>query len=559
MRFLVLLFIIISSAPLFAQTSAPNELYAYWITFKDKDSNLHMLHKPQLFLGNRAISRRNKYDIAVDATDLPVDQHHRKYFLDRDYAIYSMSRWLNAITILSKYKNLPDSIGKLPFIKECIYLGKINEASIFRKEQDIKDLLSNLEMRTESLRKKSIDTSYYGKAFLQNEILNISPLHQLGYKGKGIHIAVIDAGFKNIPAVSFFRHIMDSGQLLGSYDFVDKQFNVFDDDDHGGAVFSCMAAQKPYEYVGISPLASYWLLRSENPTTEQLLEEALWTEAAEFADSVGVDVINSSLGYYAFDEKQMNHKSKQLDGKSTIISRAASIASSKGILIINSAGNEGDTKWKQIAFPADANGVLTVGSVDRNKNHSSFSSIGPSADNRIKPDVVAMGQEAYLVSSSGNLYQGNGTSYASPMVAAGAACLLQASKESNPASIISAIRLSAHQYFRPDKLLGYGIPDFFLAYRMLLAQQIKADDCLDMRWLDDKQLHLTIYAAQPQKIIIAFYDEVGNQIMTLTEKIKQTGISRFSLRKAQQLPKGVYEARINLLNGGQRFRISKTF
>lgn len=559
MRFLVLLFITGFSAALFAQAPGSTELYAYWIAFKHKDSSLHMLHEPHLFLGDRAISRRKRFGIPVDMLDLPVDRQHKKYFLERGYAIYSSSKWLNSITILSKGKTLPDNITKLSFIKEVTYLGKINEASIYRNEQDIKDLLSNLEMRTENLRKKSIDTSYYGKAFLQNEMINASPLHQLGFKGNGVHIAIIDAGFKNIPAVPFFRHILDSGLLLGSYDFVDRQYNVFDDDDHGGAVLSCMAAYKPFEYVGISPHASYWLLRSENAATEQLLEEALWAEAAEFADSAGVDVINSSLGYYAFDDKKMNHKSRQLDGKTTIISRAASIAATKGILMINSAGNEGDTKWKQIAFPADVSGVLTVGSVDRNKIHSVFSSIGPSADNRIKPDVVAMGQEAYLISSSGYIYQGNGTSYASPMIAAGAACLLQASKESSPATIISAIRLSAHQYYRPDKLVGYGIPDFFLAYRILLAQQSKVDDCVDMRWLDDKQLHLTVYATQPQKITIVFYDEVGNQIMTLTEKIKQSGISRLYVKKAQQLSKGVYEVRVNLMNGSQRMMMSKTF
>lgn len=533
--------------------------YAFWVEFKTKDTSGQLLSKPELLFTQKAVDRRYKHKIAFDEYDLPVSINYMQQVKERGFDIITHSRWLNAVTIKSSHMAVADSLKGLAFISRIIYLGQMHQEQHQEEKRDLSEMISILESKFDDLKQRVKDTSYYGKSSVQNRMLKTEWLHQKGYDGTGIDIAVIDAGFKNAQASPFFKHLFDSSRILGTYDFVSGNENVFDDDDHGLSVFSCMGAKKPYEYVGTAPQANYWLLRTEQSQTEQLLEEALWVEAIEFADSVGVDIVNSSLGYNLFDDHSMNHKLKELNGKTAIISRAASIAASRGVLLVNSAGNEGDNKWQRIGFPADAKGILTVGSVDQKGLHSMFSSIGPSADKRIKPDVVAMGENTYVVSGSGNVHQSNGTSYASPIMAGLAACLLQSNYEALPDQVIQALQLSSHQYYAPDKFEGFGIPDAALADTMLKCMTTfnMAEKCLDARWLKDDQAHLTLYIKQPQKMQISITDEVGAVVLQTTQKINTTGMVRLPIRKSNKLPPGIYEIKVVITPNAFSFRANK--
>lgn len=556
-RNILLLFTCILAHAAIAQK---DKSYAFWIEFNTKDTGTQVLSKPEALFTEKCIDRRYKYKIPFDYYDIPVSSSNKEKLTGKGYKILAQSRWLNAVTIKATYKEVADSLKGWKFIKQVVYLGELDLKDSVTKQRDLSEMISMLEAKFDDIKKKKKDTLWYGKASAQNLMLNIQVLHNRGFDGTGIDIAVIDAGFKNARFLPHFKHLFDSARILGTWDFVAAEENVFDDDDHGLSVFSCIGAKKPFEYVGTATQANFWLLRTEQAATEQLLEEALWVQAVEFADSVGVDIINSSLGYNLFDDKSMNHKQKELNGQTAIISRGASIASSRGLLIVNSAGNEGDNKWRQIGFPADANGILTVGSVDQKLNHSLFSSIGPSADKRIKPDVVAMGENTYVVSGSGTVHQGNGTSYSSPIMAGVTACLLQSNIEATPEQMIKALQLSSHQYYIPDKFEGYGLPDAALADTILksMVNMYTGDKCLDARWLKDKNAHLVVYVKQPQKIKILVSDELGTFSYELFEKIKSPGVNRFPVKKTAKLPDGVYEIKVMFNGGVNSFKIIKS-
>lgn len=286
-------------------------------------------------------------------------------------------------------------------------------------------------------------------------------LHKAGFKGKGVVIAVIDDGFRNADRITAF----DSLQLMGTRNFVFPQRSVFEGDDHGTKVLSCLAAYEPGVMIGTAPEASYWLIKSEDNRSEFPIEEDYWTAAAEFADSVGVDMITTSLGYSFFDENTMNYSHNALDGQTAHISKAAEIAAEKGILIFCSAGNEGTSRWGRITFPADAKDILTIGAITTKKEKSVFSSPGYSADGRIKPDLVALGSGCCVIEPTGNLRYANGTSFSTPILAGLVACLWQALPWLSPNELIELLRQSGSQYKHPDEQLGYGLPNIYKIYK----------------------------------------------------------------------------------------------
>jgi serine protease AprX len=269
----------------------------------------------------------------------------------------------------------------------------------------------------------------------------------------------LDAGFLNANTIAGLKPLFDSKRIVGTYDFVKKEVSVYEDDSHGTAVLSCMAATVQGSMVGTAPDASYLLLRTEDAPSEYIIEEANWLFGAEYADSVGVDMINSSLGYSTFDNPQTDHTYAQLNGNTTIAARAADWAAAVGIVCVVSAGNEGTSAWKYISTPADADSILTVGAVNANKGYASFSSQGIPTDSRIKPDLVAMGQSAVIIdASSGRVTTGSGTSFSSPILCGMVACYWQANPTLTAIEVINNLRKSGSQYAKPDKLLGYGIP-----------------------------------------------------------------------------------------------------
>jgi hypothetical protein len=301
--------------------------------------------------------------------------------------------------------------------------------------------------------------SPYGYAEAQIKMLNGIKLHEEGYRGKGMQVAVIDAGFMNADRMSVFA----SADITGTHNVVAPGESVYNDEGHGTKAFSCLAANMPGFMTGTAPEASYWLIKSEDARSEYPIEEDYWTAAAEFADSVGVKVISSSLGYFMFDEEALNYDRSLLDGKTAFITRAAEMAAEKGILLFISAGNEGGGDWEKITFPSDAENVFTVGAVTSEKGKSSFSSVGFTADGRVKPDAVALGTGVTVMDCNGNVRSGNGTSFATPVLAGLGICLWQALPWLSNKEIIGLIQRVSSQYKRPDIETGYGIPDMYKA------------------------------------------------------------------------------------------------
>lgn len=294
-------------------------------------------------------------------------------------------------------------------------------------------------------------------------MLNGLKLHEAGFRGDGMLIAIVDGGFMNVNRIGYFKNVNIIGQRDFAYPYT---ANLYDLPDHGTMVLSDIGANVDSLFVGTAPHASFLLLRSEDGDHESLVEEDYWAQAVEYADSVGADVINSSLGYSKFDDKSTNHKYREQDGKTTLISRTASMVAGKGMILVNSAGNEGSRPWKRTNCPADATNILAVAALTADSVNANFSSVGPSFDGRVKPDVGAQGYKSTVIDGSGVIGTANGTSFAAPITCGMVACLWQALPHKTAVEIMDLVRRSADRASYPDNVYGYGVPDYWKAYLM---------------------------------------------------------------------------------------------
>jgi len=409
------------------------------VYFKDKGEMQALLSEPERVLSAASLARRARHNIPLNKSDLPVSKQYLAILEAAGAKIEASSRWFNYALVT--HSN-PIALAQLPFV------DKIESPKQYKLH--ISGTLSNYD---------------YGFSANQVEMLNGDLLHARGFTGRGVSIAVIDAGFTGVQQSTFLDSLRQEGRLLGSYNFTINDTNVYSGNgSHGAAVLSTMAAISDSTFIGTAPHASYWLLSSEDIGSETPVEMDNWLLAAEFADSVGADVINSSLGYSTFDDSTDNFSYSDMDGNTALVTKAADMAAGKGIVVVVSAGNEGAANWQYITAPADGDSVLTVGAVDFEEKYVSFSSRGPTADNRIKPDVAAMGLGATVINFNGELSIGSGTSFSSPIIAGMVACLIQAQPTRTVAEIMDQVRRSAHQYWTPDNMLGYGIPNFDKAY-----------------------------------------------------------------------------------------------
>ncbi|NNC94020.1 MAG: S8 family serine peptidase [Chitinophagales bacterium] len=392
-----------------------------------------------------------------------------------------------------------------------------------------------------------LSSNYYGEAFTQIEMLKGNYLHQKNLMGEGLVIGIMDSGFKNANSNRAFQKMLDDNRLLGAFDFVEEDFDIFSQYNHGTWVLSVMAADLPGEIVGTAPLASYYLFRTEDSKSESLMEEDNWVAAAEMADQLGVDILNTSLGYFTFDDPSEDHEYADLDGNTTIITRAADMAAQKGMLVVTSAGNEGNKSWFYITAPADGDSVLTVGAVNSNFQVADFSSHGPAADGDIKPNICAMGSSVTAVGGDGALTKISGTSFSAPIISGLAACLWQAFPERNNMDIFNAIEQSAN-YAVPDDECGYGIPDFELAFNLL------ANDLIDI--LDDENTDLIIspnpvnsqtkifYRSAKEGIhTVGLYDMNGKEVYYDEQYLFADQYNKINL-DTQNIGSGVYVVRI---------------
>ncbi|WP_372775574.1 S8 family serine peptidase [Mangrovibacterium sp.] len=419
----------------------------YWVAFDGKSASTFSVGQPEAFLSQRAIDRRVRQGIAIDERDLPVPAVYVDSLKSLGALVVHQSKWLNGATIQAD-QELAASISELEFV------------SLVELTKPGMSLKSTRQKWADEQVTEQIDTARYGSSVYQVGQLNGQYLHNQNIKGEGMQIAVLDAGFYKVNEYSAFTGLFAGGRLLGERDFVSPGNDVYQEHSHGLSVLSTMAANLPGTLIGTAPEASYYLFRTEDASTEYLIEEDNWVAAAEYADSLGVDLINSSLGYYEFDNSSMNHSYSDMDGATTRISRAADIAVQKGMLVFTSAGNEANDSWRYLIAPSDGEFVIGVGAVNSKGVWAPFSSLGPSADGRVKPNVVAMGWGTSLIRSDGSAGVSNGTSFSSPVLAGLAACLWQANPNATALQIKKAIEQSASQYAAPDSLLGYGIPDF---------------------------------------------------------------------------------------------------
>ena len=422
------------------------------IWLKDKNGSPYSLNKPNEFLSTKALARRSRQNIPLDSTDIPVSPIYLSQLSGMGLQVITTSRWMNTAVVALTDSSLMIGVRKLPFVKSAELVWEAQPAPI--KSPKLRNETSSAESLIAS------GNGEYGSALPQLSISNGNKLHQAGFKGEGMTIAIIDAGFLHADTISAYKHT----KILGAKDFVNPAINVYSGDKHGQSVLSVMAAVDSFRYIGSAPKASYWLLRSEDNDSEFPIEEDYWTAAAEFADSVGVDLINTSLGYAVFDNSKLDHTHAQLDGKTIFVSKAAQMATDKGIFVVVSAGNEGNKSWQKINAPSDAKDVLAVGAININLQIAAFSSLGFSADNRVKPDVVSVGEGTYLLDPLGNIIASNGTSFSAPLMTGMVACLWQGLPNFTNKQLIDLIRSQSNFYTQPDVRYGYGVPDLWMAW-----------------------------------------------------------------------------------------------
>ena len=431
--------------------SAQQDTLKYRISLKDKAATEYSLKKPEKYLSAKAIERRRKQNLPIDSTDLPVCRKYIDEIRKQGVKIVVTGKWDNFVTVSCNDTTLIDRIAALPFVlsTEKVWISPSAGKPSMATERD--SVLNQPTIHPDSI---------YGRAITQIQMSNGDKLHEAGFKGQGMTIAVIDAGFHNVDKITAMQNI----RILGTKDFVNQQADIFAESSHGMSVLSCIGMNRPDIMTGTAPEASFWLLRSEDEYSEHLVEQDYWSAAVEFADSVGVDVINTSLGYYTFDDKLKNYKYRDLDGRHALMSRQASHIADKGMILVCSAGNSGAGSWKKITPPGDADNVLTVGAIDKRAVLATFSSVGNTADHRVKPDVVAVGVGSDVIRTDGNQGRANGTSFSSPIMCGMVTCLWQACPTLTAKEVIELVRRSGDRAGFPDNIYGYGVPDMWKAY-----------------------------------------------------------------------------------------------
>ncbi len=437
----------------------------YIIRFRDKGTNPFTLSSPSGYLSQRSIERRSNYSIAIDSTDLPVTPRYiDSVVLAGDVNVLNISKWLNAVSIQTTDDAALASINAFPFVQS------VTSIAARRMPAQPRDKFEKESPRAARETDIAADHFNYGSSFNQVNLNHGEFLHNIGLRGQNMQITMLDAGFMNYKTVKAFDSVRNNGQILGVFDFMVKDSSVNEDHSHGMQCFSTIAANMPGQFVGTAPGASFYLFRSENASTEFPVEEFNWVCAAERADSVGTDVISSSLGYNWFDTPLdgWNHTIEEMDGNTALATIGADLAARKGILVVNSAGNEGNNSWGRILTPADGDSVLAVGAVNAQGIAASFSSRGPSADGRVKPDVAAQGVNVVVQFPNNTLSTNSGTSFAAPIVAGMATCLWQGFPEFNNMKIIDALKQSGSRFSNPNDSIGYGLPDMRKAFMILL-------------------------------------------------------------------------------------------
>jgi serine protease AprX len=460
----------------------------YIIRLKDKGTNPFAISNPIQYLTQRSIDRRTRQSIAIDSTDLPITPRYIDSIrMAGAVTILNTSKWLNQVLIQTTDAAALTKINGFPFVLSSGPMAPFNRAGDkpVNKKLDVK-VTEVPNTNTSNL--LLADHYSYGASYGQVHIHNGEFLHNRGFRGQGMHMAVLDAGFFNYLTLPTFDSIRNNGQVLGTWDFVTGNASVNEDNSHGTSCLSTIAANMPGVFMGTAPKTSFYLYRTEDVASEYPVEEQNWVAGIERADSLGIDISSTSLGYFTFDNPVFNYTYANMDGNTTMSAKGADLAAKKGILCVFAAGNEGNGSWHYIITPSDADSVMAVGAVNTAGVVGSFSSYGPSSDGQIKPSVAAVGVSAVVANpSNGQPVTGSGTSYACPNMAGLTTCLWQAFPEVNNMRIISVMQESGTRASNPNDRVGYGIPDMKMAFvkliRQLYTQQSAVANCaVNLQW-----------------------------------------------------------------------------
>jgi len=515
-----------------------------WVFFADKENVEVSLADPILIMTQEAIDRKELHGTAIDERDVPVNENYITQIKNATgITVRSKSKWMNCVYIIGSQPNI-EALLDLPFVTNVEYADK--SLNLFPG--------APIENKF-SLEEAGQNIIYnYGAATNQIEMLSGDYLHELDYSGEGMIVAVLDAGFPSIDTNPGFQKMRDENRILGTYDFEARTENVDGTSSHGFVTSSDIGGFLQNEFVGTAPQASFYFFVTEYTPSETPVEEAWWVEALERSDSLGVDVVNTSLGYRGYDNPNYDHTYEDLDGQTTFSARGANIAFDKGMILVTSAGNGGNTSFPTVGTPGDSPGTLTVGAVNSNGIYVAFSSIGPTVDGRVKPDVMAQGSNAAVINTGGNIDFSSGTSFSSPIMAGVITCLWQSRPDVPNGHIMQIVRESANLYNNPTDQMGYGIPNFENAYVAL--QELGLED-------DFLMSNFALYPNPvTSKINISFPEGISNGTFTiysiLGNKVLSTEISRnLNSVNMESLNSGMYIASINSNNKQISFKIIK--
>ncbi|MDX1462848.1 MAG: S8 family serine peptidase [Marinirhabdus sp.] len=542
MKTIFLFFLLTFSLGAYAQEDA-------LVFFADKSGVAAALSNPISILTQEALDRKAMHNIPIDERDVPVTETYISQIKSQPgITVYAKSKWLNAVYVRGSEQNINDLADNLNFVSGVEFADKSLNRQPFLENRNTTDKFA-IENEPSRI------VYDYGAAANQTEMIAADYLHEQDFTGEGMIIAVLDSGFPGITTNPAFSEVVSEGRLLGTYDFAERQINVDGTGSHGTRTFSDIGAylDGAQKFVGTAPDASFYLFRTEFGPTENPVEEAWWVEALERADSLGVDVVNTSLGYQDYDNPSYDHSYEDLDGQTTIAARGANVAFEKGMLLVTSAGNDGGG-FTFVATPADALGILTVGAVDEDGDYASFSSIGPTVDGRIKPDVMAQGRDAAVVDQDGFVTFNNGTSFSSPIMAGAVASLWSSRPDVRNDRVMDIVRQSAHLYNNPTDQMGYGIPNFEEAYNALQVLGI------------EEQMLKENFAVYPNPVTdrlnISFPQDIGEARVSvynvLGKLVLEQKITRASNHiNMSQLAGGMYIAKVTGLNTSNNFKILK--
>ena len=493
-----------------------------WVFFSDKPNAQFYFDNPLQMLSQRSIDRRSNQNIPLDIKDIPIHQPYVDQIIAANgIAVMAKSKWLNCLHIQGSIDNII-ALTLLPFVNRVQFA----DASLNSKRAIPR---TNIPVN----KQMNVQTSFnYGNSNNQIQMLNGHLLHQENYTGSGKIIAVLDSGFINVNSTAPFQRLFDNNLILGGYNFVSQDDNVYSLHNHGTLTLSCMGGYVDGELVGTAPDAQYYLFVTEDVTQESPVEESYWVEAAEEADRLGVDVISTSLGYYEFDNPNYGHSYDEFTGDTAFASKGANIAYSKGIVVVASAGNSGGSSEpiNHVGVPAEATNVLAVGAVKFDESYATFSSVGPSFDGRIKPDVMAKGQAAVVANTSGNIQTASGTSFSCPIIAGMIASFWQAIPWATNQQVVDFVKQSADRFANPTNQFGYGIPDFQLALNS--AQLSINQDSIGRFLVYPNPVFDKLFVSFPptfSEAKISFYNALGQIVFEKSIQNTETSISMVNI------------------------------